>query len=73
MLIVVIELCSSTLWVEINVLVVTSGNKRISELCGVNFCEFCDFVVFFYLGHLQSIILPFGKQLNNALNVHLIT
>ena len=51
-------------------LVVTSGNKRISELCGVNFCEFCDFVVFFYLGHLQSIILPFGKQLNNALNVH---
>ena len=31
---------------------------------------FCDYVVFFYLGHVQSIIFPFGKQLNNALNVH---
>ena len=31
---------------------------------------FCDYVVFFYLGHIQSVIFPLGKQLNNALNVH---
>ena len=30
----------------------------------------CDFVVFYDMGHVQTAILPFGKQLHNALNMH---
>ena len=33
----------------------------------------CDFVVFYDMGHVQTAILPFGKQLHNALNMHKIT